>query len=85
MDNWPLIHFLLCAADNARMGYIGALSTTVEAFGQSDETSLLALEAREEAVAIAPRVFAYRNDLLADTLLEAAYRVAENRGIGAVP
>lgn len=77
-----LVDLLLCAADLARLGDHYPLSRLAE---HTDGALVLSLyEARTEAMAVAPRVFEYRNDLLADTLLEAAYRVAEGRGIGGV-
>jgi hypothetical protein len=81
-----LVDLLLCAADLARQGYAMPITEAQERLGPPDGAVIaLCLDARCEAMAVAPRVFEYRGDLLADTLLEAAYRVAEGRGASAVP
>lgn len=76
-----LIEVLLCAADLARMGYENPLREVRDRIDADPNTTF---EAVCEIQAVAPRCFEYRNDLLAETILEAAYRVAEGRGIGGV-
>lgn len=85
MIDEALIDLLLCAADLARQGYAMPITEALERLGMlGGESIALSVDARCEAMAVAPRVFEYRGDLLADTLLEAAYRVAEGRGASAV-
>lgn len=72
-----LVELLLCAAELARLGTENALFAAAMNVGAS---SALQLEARHEVMDVSPRGFFYRGDLLADTMLEAAYRVSEGRG-----
>jgi hypothetical protein len=79
-----LVEFLLTAADLAAAGYNRPLTEAVERWGGGERAKQLSIEAREEARAVAPYVFDYCGELLAQTLVEAAYRVADGRGVGGV-
>lgn len=72
-----LVDLLLCAADVARAGVDNPLLVVWE-WMECDHALVVA--ARYELMFVAPRGAFYRGDLLADTMLEAAYRVSEGRG-----
>lgn len=80
-DRWPLVEFLLCAADLARMGEPWPLSDTYQAFGAHEE----AWQLHYDACRLLHDVYrGYRDvshERLADYCLEAAYRWAESRDV----
>lgn len=78
--DWEVIEMLLCASDLARAGYHYALSAAAQSL--SDGWGRVAIYARHETLGVARHAFDWCGDLLADALLEAAYRVAEGRGVG---